>query len=87
MSIENKISITILTKNSQKYIAEYLASLVYPSSYSNIKEVRTGIGGHINTYNTERLHSALDYLTPDEAYYKGANKKCFDAKSVLLEVA
>ena len=27
----------------------------------------------INTYNTERLHSALDYLTPDEAYYEGSN--------------
>ena len=57
------------------------------SSYSNIKEARTGIDEYINTYNTERLHSALDYLTPDEAYYEGANNKCFDAKSVLLGVA
>ena len=59
---------------------------VYPSSYSNIKEARTGINEYINTYNTERLHSALDYLTPDEAYYESANNKCFDAKSVLLGV-
>ena len=60
---------------------------VYPSSYLNIKEARKGIDKYINTYNTERLHSALDYLTPDEAYYKEANNKCFDAKSVLLGVA
>ena len=60
---------------------------VYPSSYLNIKEARKGIDKYINIYNTERLHSALDYLTPDEAYYKEANNKCFDAKSVLLVVA
>ena len=48
---------------------------------------RIGIDEYINTYNTERLHSALDYLTPDEAYYKGVNNKCFDAKSMLLGVA
>ena len=47
---------------------------VYPSSYSNIKKARIGIDEYINIYNTERLHSALDYLTPDEAYYEGANK-------------
>ena len=29
----------------------------------------------------------ISNLTPDEAYYKGANNKCFDAKSVLLGVA
>jgi len=37
--------------------------------------------------STERLHSTLDYLTPDKAYYEGTNDKCFDAKRVLLEVA
>ena len=60
---------------------------VYPSSYINIKEARVGIGEYIDIYNKERLHSALDYLTPDEAYYGCANNKCYDAKSVLLGVA
>jgi len=35
---------------------------VYPSSYENIKEARKGIDEHTNTYNTERLYSALVVL-------------------------
>ena len=60
---------------------------VYPSSYATIKEARDGIGAYIKIYNSERLHSALDYLTPDEAYYNCAHDKCYDAKEMLLEVA
>jgi putative transposase len=60
---------------------------IYPSSYKDIKEARIGIREYINTYNKERLHSSIDYLTPDEAYYKGVNNKCYNAKEVLQEVA
>jgi putative transposase len=60
---------------------------VYPSSYTNIKEAKAGIGEYINIYNKERLHSAIDYLTPDEAYYGYANNRCYNAKNVLLGVA
>jgi len=60
---------------------------VYPSSYSTIKEAREGIDDYIKIYNSERLHSALDYQTPDEVYYKQANNRCYDARKVLLEVA
>jgi putative transposase len=60
---------------------------VYPSSYTNIKEAKVGIGEYIDIYNKERLHSALDYLTPDEAYYRCANNRCYDTKNVLLGVA
>jgi len=60
---------------------------IYPSSYSTIKEARVGIKEYMQIYNSERLHSALDYLTPDEAYYKGANNKSYNAKELLLEVA
>ena len=73
---------------------------VYPSSYTNIKEARGGITKeifasqtafanfeeYINIYNRERLHSVLDYLTPDEVYYKGVNNRCYNAKEVILEV-
>jgi len=60
---------------------------VYPSSYTNIKEARAGIEEYINIYNKERLHSALDYLTPDEVYFKGANNRCYKPKETLHEVA
>lgn len=60
---------------------------VYPSSYSNIKEARKGIEKYINIYNSERLHSSIDYLTPDEAYYKDINNVYYDARDMLLKVA
>lgn len=60
---------------------------VYPKSYTALKEAKRGIGEYIDLYNSQRLHSALDYKTPDEVYYQGANNKCYDAKKVLLEVA
>ena len=60
---------------------------VYPSSYKNIKEARVGIKEYIDIYNKERLHSSLDYLTPNEVYFHGANNKCYDAKKLLLKVA
>jgi putative transposase len=60
---------------------------IYPSSYKDIKEARVGIKEYINTYNKERLHSSIDYLTPDEVYYKGANNKNCNVKEVLQEVA
>ena len=60
---------------------------VYPSSYQTLKEAKIGIAEYIRIYNQERLHSALDYKTPDEVYYQGVNNKSYDAKKVLLEVA
>ena len=60
---------------------------VYPKSYNNIKEAREGIDEYINIYNSERLHSTLDYQTPDEVYYEGVNNKRYDATKALLEVA
>ena len=60
---------------------------VYPSSYSNIKEAREGIQEYINIYNRERLHSSLDYFTPNEVYFEGDNNQYYDAKDMLLHVA
>ena len=60
---------------------------VYPSSYETIKEARIGIDAYIKIYNSERLHSSLDYLTPDEVYYRQANNRCYEANKMLLEVA
>ncbi|HHE05975.1 MAG TPA: IS3 family transposase, partial [Epsilonproteobacteria bacterium] len=53
---------------------------VYPKSYTTLREARRGIGEYIDLYNSQRLHSALDYKTPDEVYYQGANNRCYDAK-------
>ena len=58
---------------------------IYPSSYSNMKEARTGIKEYIDTYNAERLHSSLDYSTPDEIYY--ADGRYYDGKDMLYKAA
>lgn len=42
---------------------------VYLTSYNNIREARIGIGKYIHTYNFESFHSALDGMTPAEAFY------------------
>jgi len=60
---------------------------VYPSFYINIKEAQAGITEYINIYNKERLHLALDYLTPDEVYFKGANNLCCKSIETLRKVA
>jgi len=60
---------------------------VYPKAYNTIKEAREGIREYIQVYNKERLHSSLDYKTPDEIYYRGINNKSYDTKKMLLEVA
>ena len=92
--VENDISISMDAKGrsiDNIVIERFWRSIkyddIYPSGYSNIKEAREGIEEYMNIYNSERLHSALDYLTPDEAYYKGSNNRCYDAKDMLLEVA
>ncbi len=36
--------------------------------------------------NSKRMHSSLDYLTLNEAYLKGVDSKCYNAKDVLLGV-
>ena len=58
---------------------------VYPSSYSGMKDARKGIREYIDIYNAERLHSSLDYCTPDEIYY--ADGRYYDAKDMLQKVA
>ena len=92
--VQNDISISMDAKGrsiDNIAIERFWRSLkyedVYPSSYNNIKEAKKGIGEYINTYNSERLHSALDYLTPDEVYFKGVNNIYYDAKDLLQEVA
>jgi putative transposase len=42
---------------------------VYLRAYTGGSDARASIGRYITFYNTERPHSSLDGLTPDEAYF------------------
>jgi transposase InsO family protein len=41
---------------------------VFPAEYQNSKEAEEGISRFIQYYNHQRLHQALDYVTPYERY-------------------
>jgi putative transposase len=44
---------------------------LYINEYKNVKEIKKAIVEYMEFYNKRRLHSTLDYDTPDEVYYQG----------------
>ena len=60
---------------------------VYPKSYTTLKEAKEGIGEYIQTYNTQRLHSAINYQTPDEVYFGIVNTEDFKPELWLENAA
>ncbi len=44
---------------------------LYINEYKNVKEIKKAITEFIEFYNKRRLHSTLDYDTPDKVYYQG----------------
>ncbi|MCL0052274.1 integrase core domain-containing protein [Peptococcaceae bacterium] len=60
-------SLDLLTK-VERFFRTLKYEHIYPSGYATIKEAKEGISKYINTYNTSRLHSAIGYRAPDEAY-------------------
>jgi putative transposase len=47
---------------------------IYLNRYETMPTARIGINKFIHFYNTQRLHSSLEYRTPDEIYYKTNTK-------------
>ena len=46
---------------------------IYLNEYKNIKDLQKAIAKYIDAYNKKRLHSAIDYKTPNEVYYQADN--------------
>ncbi len=42
---------------------------IYLNEYKNMKVLNRAIGKYMDSYNSKRLHSAIDYQTPNEVYY------------------
>ena len=55
---------------------------IYLNEYKNMKQLHLSIEKYINAYNKKRLHSAIDYQTPNEVYYQAINNS--DSKGVKL---
>ena len=60
---------------------------IYLNEYSTMKKLRIGITKYMNVYNGKRLHSAIDYQTPNEVYFKGVNNLGSDNDKLLLKRA
>lgn len=43
--------------------------------YISLPQLRLGVQNYVNFYNTKRIHSALEYQTPDEVYFKTCNPR------------
>ena len=43
---------------------------IYLKDYASFAEAEISIKKYFHTYNTERLHQALNYQTPAEVYFK-----------------
>ena len=92
--VKNNISISMDAKGrsiDNIVIERFWRSLkyedIYLQNYNTIKEARIGIGKYIELYNSERLHSALDYSTPNEAYFSGVNNLEVDEIYMLPKVS
>ncbi|MFH0702268.1 MAG: IS3 family transposase [bacterium] len=83
--ISNEFTETLLIKNIQIsmdskgraidniYIERYWRTLkyedIYLNKYETMTEARIGINKFTHFYNVQRVHSSLEYKTPDEIYY------------------
>jgi putative transposase len=43
--------------------------------YVSLPQLRLGVQSYVNFYNSRRIHSALEYKTPDEVYGQGCIKQ------------
>jgi putative transposase len=48
---------------------------VYLHDYEDVRTAKDRLARYFHFYNTERLHQSLNYLTPEEVYYKEQLKK------------
>lgn len=46
---------------------------IYLNDYKSLVQMRRGVQIYINFYNSRRIHSALDWKTPDAAYGQACN--------------
>ena len=60
---------------------------IYLNEYKNIKDLNRAIERYMNLYNKRRLHSTIDYKTPDEVYYQAVNNLNSKGEKLLQKVS
>jgi hypothetical protein len=52
-----------------------------------MKVLKKSIGKYMDIYNQKRLHSAIDYQTPNEAYFQAVNNTNSEGDKKLQKVS
>ena len=60
---------------------------IYLNEYKNMKVLNRAIEKYMDSYNRKRLHSAIDYKTPNEVYYDYINDLDFRGGKLLQSVS
>jgi putative transposase len=60
---------------------------IYLNEYKNMKVLNKAIEKYMDSYNGKRLHSAIDYKTPNEVYYDYINNLDFRGGKLLQTVS
>ena len=56
---------------------------IYLNEYKNIKVLRKSIEKYMIKYNARRLHSTIEYKTPNEVYFEYINNLGFEGEKLL----
>jgi len=48
---------------------------IHSSDYRSLAQMRWGVQSYVNFYNTRRIHSALDWGTPEAVYGQACNRQ------------
>ena len=56
---------------------------IYLNEYKNMKVLRKAIENYMIKYNSKRLHSTIDYKTPNEVYFEYINNLGFEGDKLL----
>ena len=51
---------------------------IHLSDYRSLAQLRWGVQSYVNFYNTQRIHSALDWETPEAVYGQACNRQPMD---------
>jgi len=60
---------------------------IYLNDYKNMKVLNRAIEKYMDSYNRKRLHSAIDYKSPNEVYYDYINNLDFRGGKLLQSVS
>jgi len=60
---------------------------IYLNEYKNMKVLRKAIENYMIKYNSKRLHSTIDYKTPNEVYFNYINNLGFKGEKLLQSVS